>query len=333
MKQRTIKLPDKRKVRVYRDRHAMKAGHPTARMRFPSGLVLTGNTASVALPIDWTRGGTLAFAMDDNDTLGDCMVAAAEHIDGALTGCQPGGAESVFSDTATSAWYEALSGGDNGLDEGQLVTGWKGGLPGTPAAVILDALDVDPTNAQLMQFAMFSFGPPVFMLALPDAWYTKFVPGMTWDAGKGVVANPNSGHGVMWSQCSATGIYRVQTWGTWCLLTPAGVAICDPSAFAVFSPRMFDAAGYAGNGQHVSVLAPLWVASGGSSVVLSIVANYPPPSGPPTPTPTPLPSSAALILAEHLAAGGYTVSAVRKNQVPALTLPQAVNAGTYTLAP
>ncbi len=276
----------------FHNRHQMRVGHPVQRFHLFDGRTRKA-LPPATLPIDWTKGGKLLFPTDDNDVLGDCMVAAAEHADNTFTGNV--GTESVFDDVATRNWYLQLSGGDKGLNEGMLVRGWKKGLPGISQANILDALDVDPTNGPLTQSAISLFGGIVFMFACPDAWINNFDTGYVWDAGPGVVANENNGHGIWWNGVLANGNYVLQTWGTHGIITPAGVALCDPSAFVVFSVRWFNVAGYAPNGKHIAELAPLWVQAGGSSNVLAAVKLFPPPTPtpplptPPTPAPTPLP--------------------------------------------
>jgi len=187
----------------------------------------------------------------------------------------------------------SVSGGDNGLDEGTLVPAWEApGIQGVTTggvASILDALDIDPTNAALVQSAMFLFGPTFFMLDVPLRWINNFDPagGAVWDA----PANPDpmNGHGVCWTGTDLQGRYRLQTWGSYVWITPAGVARCDPSGFTVFSLRWFNAAGYAPNGYHYTQLAAFWVAAGGKALPPSPFPQPAPPTPTPTPTPTPIP--------------------------------------------
>ena len=292
MKHLTIKSMGK-KVKFH-PRHRMRMGHPLNRFRPLAGF------AAVSLPIDWTKNDTLPFPMDDNDTEGDCMVAAAEHGDNTFTGNV--GVESVFQDSLTSAWYLKLAGGDNGLTEGQIIQGWKGGLPGIPQATIIDALDVDPTNAAYMQSAIQLFGGTQFMLAVPDPWVMNFVTNYIWDTGTGITADENNGHGIWFNGVASNGNYKFQTWGSHGWITPAGVLICDPSAFVVFSLRWFNAAGYAPNGMHIATLAPYWVASGGNKGVLGAISQFPPPG------PSPLPGATTITLSQALAAGTYTLT-------------------------
>jgi hypothetical protein len=217
--------------------------------------------------------------MDDNDVEGDCFVAAMEHQDNTWTGNV--GTESIFDDATTKAWYLALAGGDNGLDNGTAIAGWKKGLPGIPEATILDTLDIDPLNATMVQSAMQYFGGVQFQLAVPDVWINNFKTGYVWDAGRGVTADPYNGHAVCWNSVEANGSYKVQTWGTYGFITPAGVAICDPTAFVAFSLRWFNANGVAPNGFTYDQLAVLWTQAGGHTLPPSPFS----PPAPPTPAP------------------------------------------------
>lgn len=276
-----IPLPKRGHMAHFHDRKAMKAGHPSRSFRLPAGKALP----PVTLPVDWTKGNALSFPMDDNDTLGDCMYAAACHGDNTFTGNV--GTESVFDPKTISSAYLALSGGDNGLDEGQIVGEWEKGLCGNAQASILDALDIDPTNPQLMAVAIQCFGGVQFMLDVPDAWINNFDTGVIWDAP--ATADQNNGHGVWLNAVDTNGDYKVQTWGTYCWLTPKGVPVCDPSAFVVFSLRWFSAQGIAPNGMTYDQLAALWVQCGGKQLPPSPFANPPIPT--PTPTPSPVPPS------------------------------------------
>ena len=267
----------------FHDRHAMRRGHPERSFQ----LALPIPT----LPIDWTKSGTLLFPMNGNGRLGDCMEAMAAHADNAMTG--NAGSESSFDEKALESQYLRASGGDNGLDEGTLLSQcWQPGLAGVKEATYYDALDVDPTDVKLMQAAMALFGNVCFMLDVPAAWIRNFDTGCLWDAP--ARADQNNGHGVFLSGVDAQGRYRVQTWGTYCWLTQAGVGVCDASAFVVFSPRWFNAQGIAPNGLTYDQLAQYWVEAGGKPLPPSPFVNTPPapvptPPAPPPPVPTPTP--------------------------------------------
>lgn len=269
---RHVHLPKRGHFAHFHDRQAMKKGRVGRSFRLPPGL------PAPTLPIDWTKNNTLTFPMDGNDQYGDCMYAAACHGDNTFTG--NAGTESVFDLQTIIRDYLTLSGGDNGLDEGMIADEWKTGLAGIKKASILDVLDIDPTNPQLVQVAIHLFGGQLFMLDVPDAWVKEFDTGVVWDAP--AKADQNNGHGIWWNGVDQGGKYKFQSWGTYGWITPAGVQVCDPSAFVVFSLRWFNAQGIAPNGMTYDQLAALWVQAGGNALP-------PSPFAPPTPAPTPAP--------------------------------------------
>jgi hypothetical protein len=252
-------LPKLHRFAHFKDRHAMKIGHPTRRFR------LTGSYPAVSLPIDWTKNNTLSFPVYGNDQYGDCMYAAACHGDNTFTGNI--GSESSFDLNTIVQDYLQLSGGDNGLNEGQIVGAWKQGLANNTAASIIDALELDPNDAPSMQAAIYFFGGILFMLDVPDAWYNSFTTGAIWDAP--ATGDASNGHGVWWNGVDNNGNYKLQTWGTYGWITPAGVADCDPTCFVVFSSRWFNPQGIAPNGLSYSQLAALWTQFGGNPLPAS----------------------------------------------------------------
>jgi hypothetical protein len=90
--------------------------------------------APPALPFDWSKA--FSFPLDGNNIYGDCMMAAAEH----------------------------------GLNSGQIISASESGLPGVPAARIMDAMDIDTTDPKAVQTAIWLFGGVFFMLDIPDTW-------------------------------------------------------------------------------------------------------------------------------------------------------------------
>ena len=255
-KTKRVFLPQMKHFATFTDRQAMKVGHPTRSLRMPTGVV----PGPMNLPIDWAK--TLTFPIYGNDIYGDCMMAAAEHGDSTFTGNT--GAESTFDPSLTVSSYLALSGGNNGLNSGQIISAWERGLPGVPAAKIMDALNVDTTNSILMQNATYLFGGVFFTLDVPDDWYNKFTTGYVWDAP--AKADGNNGHGVWLNGVNTQGNYHMETWGTYGWITPAGIKDCDPGGFVVFSRRWFNANGVAPNGMSYSQLSSLWTQLGGKSL-------------------------------------------------------------------
>lgn len=254
-KTKRVFLPRMNHFATFTDRQAMKVGHPAERIHMPPGL-----PSPPKLPIDWAK--TFSFPIDGNDIYGDCMMAAAEHGDNTFTANN--GAESSFNQSLTVTDYLKLSGGNNGLNDGQIISYWENGLPGIPGAKIMDSLDIDTTDAQLVQTAIWLFGGVLFTLDVPETWYQNFTTGGVWDAP--ATADSNNGHGVWWNGVNTQGYYHLETWGTYGWITPAGVPDCDPGGFAVFSQRWFNSGGQAPNGYSYNQLAALWAQMGGKTL-------------------------------------------------------------------
>ena len=254
-KTKRVYLPSLGRIASLLDREAMRVGHPVESLRKPSTVL-----PKPTLPFDWAKA--LSFPIDGNDIYGDCMMAAAEHADNTFTG--DNGTESSFNQSLTVSTYLALSGGNNGLNSGQIISAWEGGLPGVPTAKIMDALNIDTTDAELVQTAMWLFGGLFFTLAIPDTWYNNFSTGGTWDSP--ATADSNNGHGVWWNGVDANGHYRMETWGTYGWITPGGVKVCDPGGFVAFSTRWFNSTGKAPNGYTYNQLAAYWKDMGGKAL-------------------------------------------------------------------
>ncbi len=254
-KTKKVWLPGLNQIASFSDRKAMKVGEPTVLLKMPAKLPIP-----LKLPIDWAKN--LVFPIDGNDIYGSCMLAAGEHADNTFTGNN--GTESTFSEDGTVSFYLALSGGDNGLNTGDILNAWLNGLQGATGAKIMDAVSIDTTNAELVQTAIWLFGGVFFSLSIPDSWYGPFVTGEVWDA----PATPDSsnGHAVWWNGVDKNGRYKFQTWGSYGWITPAGVADCDPSGFVVFSQRWFDSNWKAPNGYTYDQLAALWSEMGGHPI-------------------------------------------------------------------
>ncbi len=280
-------VPNRGHFAHFHSRKMMKFGRPTERF------TLTGQYPTVTLPVDWTKNETLVFPIDGNNDFGDCLYASALHGDNTFTGNV--GVESTFDLQTIIKDYLALSGGDNGLDEGMIIGEWKKGLASNPQANIIAALDIDPTDIAAMQAAIYFFGGVVFMFDVPDVWIQEFNTGVLWTVP--AVADQDNGHGVWINGVNISDNYQPQTWGTHCWLSPAGVAVVDPTAFVVFSLRWFDpVTGTAPNGLGYSQLAALWTQFGGSPLPPSPFPPGPSPNpdpgpvpSPPTPTPSPQP--------------------------------------------
>jgi hypothetical protein len=259
---------------------------------------------AASLPIDWAK--SLLFPMYLNDQLGDCYYAAGCHADNTWSG--NASVKSEFSLSAIRSRYFALSGGDNGLADGDMQGEMMNRyLADVPAAKIVDWLNINTTDTGAVQTAMQRYGVIMFTFAVPDSWINNSDTGAIWDTGR---ANPNNGHAVIFNGCDTRGYYKLQTWGSYVWITPRGVTQCDPGGWVAFSVRWFGKDGYAPNGLHITELAKQWHADGGKDIPASVIGSFPPPGPtppvPPGPTPTPTPEPSPGMDTITLTIGGKT---------------------------
>lgn len=248
---------------------------------------------ALALPappqsFDWSNGRKIKFPLDGNDRYGDCFFTTMCHASNAMTGIVTGVAD-FFDPAQIIPAYLKLSGGDNGLNTDQVMPYWQNGILGS-AHKIWDFMQVSATNPAAQLLAGWQNGGLVFTAALPDAWVANPRPGMVWDNGPGVQANPRNGHAMYISGRNPDGTLNVETWGfdEPIKLTPAGLALCDPELFCVASNDWFDANGRSPTGINYNDFAIVWRQEGGGILPSSAFPPAPSPL-PPTPTPTPKP--------------------------------------------
>jgi hypothetical protein len=225
-------------------------------------------------PVDWSKSGGLSFPMYGNDRYGDCVYAAACHADQTYMACH--GPESSFDTQTVINSYLALSGGDNGLYESQILGEWHKGLCGNKSATILDSLNVNVLDVNSVVPALHGYLAVVLFMGLPDAWfYRPFHTGDIWDAP--AVANWNRGHAVLINGVDSLGMYRAWTWGTWVWITPVGLASCAPYGFVAFSMRQYSPLGYTGSHVYYTQAAATWHQAGG---FVPPPNPFPPPASP-----------------------------------------------------
>lgn len=261
-------------------------------LRFNHYGLETATALSLPTPppsFDWSLGRKIAFPIDGNDQYGDCFFAAICHASNAMTGVVYGTPD-FFDPSQIVPAYLKLSGGDNGLNTDQVMPYWKNGILGS-AHKIWDFMQVSATNPAAQLLAGWQNGGLIFTAALPDAWIANPTPGMVWDGGPGISANPNNGHAMYISGKNLDGTFNVETWGfeSPIKLTPAGLAACDPELFCVASNDWFDANGKSPTGIDYSTFATAWHQEGGMILPNAVT---PPAPLPPTPAPVPIPSPA-----------------------------------------
>jgi hypothetical protein len=266
------------------------------------------NMPVTSLPVDSTGNATVKCPMDGNDSEGDCGEAMIAHVDNIWTYGQgkPGYTESVFDVNNLVSQYLKISGGDNGMDEAMLVGSggvWRTGIAGNPAAVVVDALDIDLTDVPTVQYAIDQFYTVQMAWSVPDAFLNGFDTGTVWATAG--IPDPNNGHYTPLASVrsgsytppagatvNVTGFYELWTWGAWCLVSPAFVSSVQPQGFVAFSARQFSpSTGLDSKGRHIVIQAAKWQAFGGNAIPASVINAFPPLVGPtPTPGPTPVPT-------------------------------------------
>jgi hypothetical protein len=333
---------------VFHHRDTMRARHTHPRAALPTHLAAVPSTV---LPVDCTGNASVNCPMDGNDALGDCMEAAAAHVDNIWTFFRglAGYVQSVFVLALLESQYEAASGGDNGLDEPTLLTRcWKPGIASQPAATYDDSLDVDLTNPTLVRYCIDQFFHVCMMWSVPDAFLQNFVGGGVWPSAQ--TPDPANGHGTPLSDIAAPGtviagvdiggFYRLFTWGSWVWVSQKFVDSVDPAGWVAFRRRQFNAVGYDAHGRHVTTQAAAWGALGGNAgKAASVVAMFPapvpgpapapppPPAPPPAPAPTP-PSP----VAATLTGAQEAVTAAFRTGMDVLDQGQAIQVANDALA-
>ena len=272
------------------------------------------HVAPTTLPVDCTGDATVACPMDGNDQLGDCGPVMCAHVNGIRSYGQgkPGFSELQAPLAALESQYETVSGGDNGTDEDMLVGAsggpdgaaapgiWLSGIAGDPTAIVVDHLDVDPSNVPLIQYCHDWFYGVCMAWSVPDAFLSSFSSGGSFlDA---MTPDPDNGHFTPLSDVDQNGNYRLWTWGGWVWVSQVFVMSVDPETFTTFSPLQFlKSTGYDSRGRHVSDVAAAWIAIGGNaSIAQGVVSQFPvkstgsnPPSAGPSAGPSAPPPAAA----------------------------------------
>lgn len=198
--------------------HKMGRRRPVALgPRFQFGQFLRASLPPAPTSSDYTAPARAV--LDDvmlNDQLGDCVIAAGDH----LVGLETSNCGTAFHATRDQivADYSAIGGyvlgdesTDQGCDEETAFAYWQnhGFANGTK---LLGWLGVDPTNVEEIKSAMWLFENLFFGVELPDAWVDPFPSGsgFTWDAAGAAV--PENGHAFLGVGHSTSGVL-IDTWG------------------------------------------------------------------------------------------------------------------------
>ena len=250
--------------------------------------------------IDYTSKASQELAdIDENENLGDCVIAGGYHIVGVETG--NAGNEFIVTKDQIITDYSAIGGyvpGNPKTDNGcQLPTAlgyWTthGFANGTK---LLGHLAIDPTNVTEVQQALYLFENLMLGLELPDAWINPFpsTNGFTWDVAGS--PDPENGHCIIGAGYVGTGVtiagytaagLIIDTWGMLGIITWAALAeYCSSKnygeLYVLLTPDQVT------KGQTIAPNGVSWSDLIGDFDALGGNVPVPTPVDPPTPTPTP----------------------------------------------
>ena len=202
----------------------------------PHALQLATYLRAGALPAippacDWT-GAVTSWGIDENDSVGDCTIAAADHLI-RLWSANNGPMQSC-TDQAIIAAYSAVSGydpttgaNDNGAVELDVLNLWKG--PGIGGFTIDAWADPSPQDIAHIEASVFLFGGCYLGVGLPLRAQQQLDAGLPWDVGHSGffgrvrgIDQPNSwgGHAIPIVGYDRTNqMFKCITWGQPQLLT------------------------------------------------------------------------------------------------------------------
>jgi len=224
---------------MHLDRHVKLGRQP----RKPGGIRLhfsdfVSHAAMPSIPSSCDYSPKAASVLSDiygNDALGDCVVAAGEHLEGVATGNATGTPFHATLPQIISA-YSAIGGyvpgdpsTDNGCNEQDAFRYWQthGFANGTK---LLGAISLNARSLRDVQAACYLFENVFFGIAMPDAWITPFPSGSGFVWGVAGRPDPNNGHAPLGVGFDAGGV-KIDTWGLLGTITWEAIAkYCGPSA-------------------------------------------------------------------------------------------------------
>ena len=255
--------------------------------------------------------------MYNNDTLGDCVIACVEHLEGVLTGdasdnnttsnSQP----LLFTSNQTISFYSAACGyqpgkpqTDQGCDIQTVLHYWQNnGSPKGSNHKIVGILAVDPANTVEQQIAVYLFENLIFGCDLPDAWVNPEPRsnGFVWDVAGNI--DDRNGHCFLGCGYDANGIL-ISTWGMTGTITYAATSKYMANSnygelYVVISEDQLNSAtNLAPNGLNWTQLVSDFNALGSNVVISNTSPNTTPipvpntaPNTAPNTTPIPVPNT------------------------------------------
>lgn len=272
---------------------AQLRAHPSAKR---TRRARTGAPVPPAAPASWdnSRGEQIDYQCYCNgppwpNPLGDCFYEAIVH--GSSNWTANSGTEFEANAEAVAARYLALSGGDNGLSDQDVMPEWLAGIvgPSGPRKILDWMVVTAPVGGPQWQQMMWACGGLIWTCSLCEEWLSADSPGAIWDAGS---PDPEAGHAMfLTGRRAATGPTDTRTWG----ITPpidvtdAGFASAESEFIALFSADQFAASNgvCVFSGMTWEAKREWWLSIGGKDVGTSPFGPTPPvPPVPPTP-PTP----------------------------------------------
>lgn len=250
-------------------------------------------------PSVFDHGARISYPMLLNDQLGCCFYSSICHHDQTLTG-NVGPKQSQFDLKIFRQRYLSLSGGDNGLSDGDVQREWRDRyLADVTEAKAFDYFYIDVKNPQVLAAAIHAMGGIQFTFTVAPAWISNSDEGDVWEAN--TYRPNNNGHAVHLVGVDSKGYFKLITWGTYVWISPAAIKVCNPDGFVVSSVRWFDPKGYAPTGKHITEVSKILVAAGGKAFPASVISLFPPAGPtpptpiPPTPTPVPVPGDKTIV--------------------------------------
>ncbi len=180
-----------------------------------------------------------------NDTLGDCVIASANHVQGLVTGNAGALVHATLADIIKQ--YSAIGGynpndpsTDQGCDEVTALN-WYVANGFANGVKPLGWIYVDGANAEEVKSATYLFEHIIICTGLPDSWVSPFpsADGFTWDA---ATPDPNNGHSYMSFGYNGRGS-EIDTWGEFGTQTYAALSSCSTTAtgggcYCILTPEM-----------------------------------------------------------------------------------------------
>ena len=176
-----------------------------------------------------TTDPTKLFPMDDNDTMGDCTIAALAHALTTYRGLV--GKEKIMSKAAVVKLYKHLTGGlDSGLNELDVLNYWR--AHAVSGDEILAFATIDPKNHTHIEQAITLFGGVYLGFQVQQNCVQEFNARQPWTPGP----LTNDGHAVFAVGYDQNGV-TVLTWGNTQQATWSWWDECVDEAYAILPPE------------------------------------------------------------------------------------------------